>query len=255
MTLHPNYRYVLKKSFALVNKKGIVLDYGCGKGVIVEEGRKNNMNFYGTELFSAGSGVNIKEYMKNRGLLGDVIREINGGKIPFADGFFNLVVSNQVLEHVFDLDHALSEISRVLGKNGKFLCIFPSKETIREAHCGILFAHWFPEKSRFQYYWLLIFRLLGFGRLKHKRTYRQWAEFFCDWIPKNTQYRSIDEIRESFSSYFDSLKHIEDEYIAFRLEEKGLLKLATFFRKMPLNKFSGWFCRKWGSLVLIAEKK
>lgn len=255
MTLHPNYQYILKRSSALSNNEGRVLDYGCGKGVVVEEGRKNNLNFYGTELFSAGSGVNIKEYVKNKRLLGDVIREINGDKIPFIDGFFDLVVSNQVFEHVFDLDHVLSEISRVLKDNGKLLCIFPSKESFREGHCGVPFAHWFPEKSRFQYYWLLAFRCVGFGRLKRRRTYKQWAEFFCDWLPKNTQYRSIDEIHKIFSSHFGSLKHIEDDYVAFRLGIKKLPKLAVLSRTPPMNQFSSWFCRKWGSLVLLAEKK
>src|ERR1019366_9228148 len=62
----------------------------------------------------------------------------------FADCYFDLVVNNQVLEHVDDLDGVLREIHRVVKPGGQVLSIFPSRDVFREGHIGIPFAHWFP---------------------------------------------------------------------------------------------------------------
>lgn len=43
----------------------------------------------------------------------------------FPDASFDLVVSNDVLEHVYDIDAALRETARVLKLGGRFLATFP----------------------------------------------------------------------------------------------------------------------------------
>ncbi len=48
-----------------------------------------------------------------------------GGKFPFQDEEFDSIVTNQVLEHVFEPDLFLSEINRVLKKNGNLLLTVP----------------------------------------------------------------------------------------------------------------------------------
>lgn len=44
----------------------------------------------------------------------------DGGAFPFADGSFNIIVSNAVLEHVADLPGFASEVARVLSPRGVF---------------------------------------------------------------------------------------------------------------------------------------
>ncbi len=151
-----NHKFILEKCLSLLSADAKILDYGCGKGLIVEEGIRRGIDFYGVEAFSFGSGVKLKDYLRQRGFLDDKIKEIIDGVIPFPDHYFDLVISNQVFEHVTNLDACLVEINRVLKPGGKLLCLFSSKEVIREGHCGILFAHRFP-KSLFRYYWLLLF--------------------------------------------------------------------------------------------------
>ena len=234
--------------------KAKILDYGCGKGSLVEEGIKQGMDINGVEAFSFGSNVKIKEYLQERGILGSKIKELAGDSIPFPDHYFDLIISNQVFEHVKDLDKCLSEIDRVLKEDGRLLCLFASKEVIREGHCGIILAHRIP-KSRFRFYWLAFFKSLGFGRLKKRRSVRDWAAFFNDWLVDSVTYRSMNEINNIFKQHSFSLTHIEDEYITYRLEGKKHQWLACLSKVSPMRLITRAFCRKWGGLVFIASKK
>ncbi len=49
----------------------------------------------------------------------------DGKTFPFKESEFDSVVTNQVLEHVFNPDEFLSEINRVLKPNGKLLLTVP----------------------------------------------------------------------------------------------------------------------------------
>ena len=49
----------------------------------------------------------------------------DGKKFPFGNAEFDSIVTNQVLEHVFNPDEFLSEINRVLKMNGKLLLTVP----------------------------------------------------------------------------------------------------------------------------------
>jgi SAM-dependent methyltransferase len=249
-----NHDYVLKKCDDLVSRDATILDYGCGKGVIVEEGIRRGFDFYGVEAFAYGSGTNIKDVVENNDLIRGRVRHINieDNLIPFPDNHFDLVVSNQVFEHVVDMDKTLGEINRVTKNDGKILLIFPSMESWREGHCGVYFAHWLP-KSRLRYYWLLLNRTLGIGRLKRGRSRRQWAEFFNEWLVGSVTYRSIEEIDTTIKSYFSKLNYIEDDYLSFRLSKIKFNKVAKIAMTKPISKLSKFFVRKRGSLVIVAH--
>lgn len=53
------------------------------------------------------------------------IRKVDIQAMPFADGSFDLVMANHVLEHVDDDMEAISEISRVLAKGGRAILQTP----------------------------------------------------------------------------------------------------------------------------------
>jgi SAM-dependent methyltransferase len=54
------------------------------------------------------------------------VRTYDGQILPFPDGYFDAVISSNVLEHVSDLSLTLSELSRVLKPGGIGLHIMPS---------------------------------------------------------------------------------------------------------------------------------
>src|ERR1017187_7126524 len=125
-----NYDYVLAKCQSIC-PGGRILDYGCGRGDVVIRGRNQGLKLLGVDAFYAGA--NAKQEAINNGLLGTAVLELNErGVIPFDDGYFDLVISNQVFEHVENLDLVLNEIARVLKPAGRLLALFPSREVIRE---------------------------------------------------------------------------------------------------------------------------
>jgi len=236
VSLSSNYEFLLDEATNMLSSGGLetckVLDYGCGKGALVEEGLSTD-----------------------KGLLGERIREIVDQKIPFPDAFFDLVVSNQVFEHIPNLAPVIAEIERVLKPGGRVLCITPYLGAYREGHCEIPFAHRFKAESKSQYCWLYMFKLFGFGRRKHVKNPDTWARFFSTWLKENTYYKSFEDMDGLFNAHFSDVKHIEEDYLEFRLKSIHKHTLSRVAKAPVIRVLSRWFVRKFGSLVILAQKK
>lgn len=60
---------------------------------------------------------------------------------PYADGFFDVIISNQVGEHLHDHGRFVGEIARCLDEKGFSVNLFPLKHVIMEWHVLVPFAH------------------------------------------------------------------------------------------------------------------
>lgn len=249
-----NYRYLLYKAIQMARQGSrTILDYGCGRGEVIEAGRELGLNIYGTEVFYKGGKT--KQYIEEKGLLGNVVREMENDRIPFSDVFFDLVVCNQVLEHVPELDTVLKDIHRVLKPRGHFLALFPAKDVIREGHIGIPLIHWFSRGSRFRLYYAAAMRTVGLGY--HKKVGKsplEWARHYLSWIDKYTFYHDRATIFMSFNKYF-SVSLIENEYIRFRLRSSGKNKLSRIFEMPVVDPIGCIFFRRLSGLVILAQKR
>lgn len=94
-----------------------ILDIGCGNGkfmnLLLTVFKNKNLQIKGIDF----SPSEVKE-AKSRKL--DVKRANIEEGIPFKDSTFNLVYAGEIIEHLYNADFFLSEISRVL-KNGGFV--------------------------------------------------------------------------------------------------------------------------------------
>jgi SAM-dependent methyltransferase len=231
-----------------------VLDFGCGAGEVVAAGRAAGMDMLGADVFYGGSDARLEA--ERSGILGTFIQEIREGRLPFEDEFFDLVASNQVMEHVADLDGVLREIHRVLKPGGTVLSIFPALDVFREGHIGIPFVHWFPRNSRprFLYTWAL--RSVGLGTWKEQaRTRRQWTVDKLQWLDGYTHYRPRSEILRVFGRYFQSEMR-EPDYIRYRLREsRGLAPLARLLDLPGGPAIASAIFRKLAFLVIVSRKE
>jgi SAM-dependent methyltransferase len=254
-----NYLFLLNiiDKYGEKNASLTVLDFGCGRGEIVKSARSKNINVYGADVFHSGSAIPTRLAKEN--LMGSVIREIIDDTLQFSDETFDLVVSNQVFEHVRDLDNVLKEILRVLKPDGVLFALFPPKEVIREGHTGIPFLHWFP-RNKLRHIYTLILRHLGFGSevSSPDASPKVWVDKKLNYMDTKTFYRSDKEIKSLFDKYF-IWEHQEEEIINYRADELEnilgtIIKLAM---KVPgLNQFGIYlFTRLAGYLIVANPKK
>jgi SAM-dependent methyltransferase len=239
--------------FARARPGARILDFGCGAGHLVQEIRAAGLDVAGADVYYGGSRTRAEA--EGSGLLGTLIREIRDGRLDFADSSFDLVVNNQVIEHVADLDVALREIHRVLKPDGTVLSIFPSRDVFREGHIGIPFSHWFPRGSRLRFYYTWGLRCLGLGTWKEEApTRRQWAADKLRWIDEHTHYRPRREILGAFGRYFES-QHRESDYIRYRLLDRpGRRALAALAGLPVVSAAARAVFRKLAFMVIVSRR-
>jgi ubiquinone/menaquinone biosynthesis C-methylase UbiE len=135
------------------NKNIKILDYGAGGGQLVAY-----LYLLGYENITAVDVCDKKHLdrlnslFKSLGMTGVVLHTYNTKTLPFNDGEFDLIVSQQVVEHVTNIEQYISECYRVLSKHGKALLDFPHRIVPFDTHTRMWFVHYFPVFVRRYFY-------------------------------------------------------------------------------------------------------
>lgn len=103
------YYHIRKYSGSFTGK---LLDIGCGDKPY-EDLFCNISKYEGIEIESTLHAKTKADYL------------YDGTSLPFSENAYDVIVLNEVLEHVFNPDELLSEIYRVLKPNGKLLITVP----------------------------------------------------------------------------------------------------------------------------------
>jgi len=74
----------------------------------------------------------------------DIFFTYDGVSLPFDDSSFDIILSQQVLEHVHNVEKYFSESKRVLSSGGKILLEFPHRLVPFDTHTRMWFVHYFP---------------------------------------------------------------------------------------------------------------
>ncbi len=113
---HENFYSLISHKNLDVGENIKYLDVGCSDG-------------YGIGLVSGNLGIDEKNLFgvditaqKLRTKFKFHICDLNTGKLPYANGFFDIISSFEVVEHIYDTKNYISEIRRVL-KTGGYLAI------------------------------------------------------------------------------------------------------------------------------------
>lgn len=119
-TRYFHLKYALK---ALKRVEGKILDLGCGKGGITSNIKRNraDLEFFACDNDKKALSVFEKSF-KN---IGVKLAECDAESLVYQDNFFDAVVMFDVLEHLEKPKQALSEVKRVLRKNGVFHLVVP----------------------------------------------------------------------------------------------------------------------------------
>jgi SAM-dependent methyltransferase len=216
-----NRRYFVHYVQSTAQPGATVLDYGCGAGTVVKMLRAAGFDAYGVDIRWPGHDAGDLEDSE-LGRQGILRYYDEGGPLPFDDDSFDVIVSDQVFEHVAPLEASLREIERVLRPGGVAYHHFPSKSVWREGHIGIPFSHRLPP-GRFRLAYTTALRRAGLGTWKDERPAREWATEKLDWIDRWTVYRPAGEIHAVFGRNAD-LVNREIDYCRFRAGDRRALR-------------------------------
>ncbi|WP_081975019.1 class I SAM-dependent methyltransferase [Novilysobacter arseniciresistens] len=140
-----------KKIIAIVGQERFfqarrILEVGCGSGVI------------SSTLSSLGSvdleidGVDIVDSRIEKS--GYTFQLIGGTSLPFPDDYFDIVITNHVIEHVGDevaQNQHLQEIGRVVSPSGIVYLAVPNKWRLIEPHYRLPLLSWLPRRFSDRY--------------------------------------------------------------------------------------------------------
>lgn len=105
---------------------GRILDNGCGLGAYLAAFAPYSSERYGLEIEAERA---VKALASSDGVVQGV-----GEHIPFADNTFDLVFSNEVIEHVQDDARYAAEMARVVRPGGRILLFCPNRWYPVEQH-------------------------------------------------------------------------------------------------------------------------
>ncbi len=211
-----NYRYFVRLAAAF---GGRVLDYGCGEGQTVALGRAQGLDIWGADTYTGMFADWINSLEPN---IRDRIRKIESGRTDYPDDHFDLVISNQVLEHVTSPEAVIADICRMMKPGGCFIAAFPVTETWYEGHVGLYFGHRFkPDAATRRIYFDLSHRL-GFGLYRHGKTRAEWLKMVETMLDESCFYYPYQRLMSAIEKTFgEPIEDIAVDYMRTRLGSRA----------------------------------
>ena len=135
---HPSYvwrrgqdrRLNLMRQYVELRRKRI-LDIGCGLGMYVSQFRRFSEDVYGVDV-DPDKVAQASQYLPN-------LRIAPAEELPFDDECFDVILLNEVIEHVDDDRRTIREAFRVLAPGGHIIIYAPNRLYPFETH-GFFFA-------------------------------------------------------------------------------------------------------------------
>lgn len=123
-----------------------VLNWGCGRGRLVLYLLRSGCDCYGIDIDPAVIDK-ARDLYRAEGYDPDHrLRVLDPEmQLEFSNGFFDVIVSDNVLEHVHDLGDVMAEMARLTRPGGWGFHLFPGRFTVVEGHLFMPFVHWLPK--------------------------------------------------------------------------------------------------------------
>lgn len=170
-----------------------ILDYGCAAGM---------MDIFLSEKVNSIVGYDIDEdavrYAKT---MSKGIRNIRFvSKLQDVNSIFDIIICNQIYEHVQSVERMLNEISTLLKEDGVVYFGATNKFIIIEPHHNLPFLSWFPKPV--SNFYLYLFKkgvyyedLRDYNSLKYIVSKHFVVQDITDQVIKHPDFFSAKEIR------------------------------------------------------------
>ncbi len=153
----------IRQYVALEGRKN--LDIGCGLGMYVDKFRRFSDEVYGVDV-DEEKVAQASEWLPN-------IQVAPGEHLPFADGQFDVILLNEVIEHVDDDRRTAHEMVRVTRPGGSIDVFAPNRLYPFETHGAYIggryvfgnipLVNWLPDPLRDRFSRRLLLELAHLG--------------------------------------------------------------------------------------------
>jgi SAM-dependent methyltransferase len=243
-----NYRFILKLAAKHCPPPARLLDFGCGAGEVVDLALQAGFDSWGIDTFDDvweqyGHAAGKSE--------GRIIHTIAGEPLPFDDQSFDIVVSNQVFEHIEDPRPVVREVARVLRRRGLIVAMFPTREVIIEPHLRAPFVHWFRTGSTAQKRFLRLWHVLRLCNAPDLPR-DHWVEFEMESLRRRIFYRNERNTLAMFAPSFQLVARGEADFIADRvLHSRALRWCHPLLAQQIFEPIVRWACMRLAGVVLV----
>lgn len=212
MTLPPNESYLL--AMYQQDGGGVGLDYGCGDGKLVGAARDLGHDLHGVENYYGSRESEDESASRTPQSARGYVQVLDADdRVPFPAATFDFVCSNQVLEHVDDLDLTVSELARVTKTDGTGVHLFPTVEIIREPHLGIWWYHRIPVPARRP--WARLWHSIGKASFAaNEPDFDRWFANMGSFFEDHVRLRPVATIEQALARHF-RVTHIEKDKLRF----------------------------------------
>ena len=150
--------------FEKYRKTNKILDIGCGIGLFLEVAKKRGWEVYGTEYTEKAV-----EICKSKGI------ETYYGKLNprHYDEKFDVITSFEVIEHIYNPQEEINNISLILRNGGAFYCTTPNFNSLSRNFAGSAWSMIaYPEHLSYytKYTLSLLLKQSGFVKISIKTT-------------------------------------------------------------------------------------
>lgn len=208
-----------------IPRKLRILDLGCGDGKIAGILVKKGHDVCGVDLNKKALHLAKKKGIRTR--FWDIEK-----KLPYRSRSFDVILALDLLEHIFNLESVIWNISRLLKKNGIFILAYPNQFQIKNRFrilAGGGIVHWAHQRfaKPWDYSHIRFLRLVDLEKLlKFNDLYPHIIQlnFLSSFIwpmrlmPKGIRRKLLEKYPELFSGKF---------VIACRKEKPEKIEIIT----------------------------
>jgi SAM-dependent methyltransferase len=221
MSLFAHKLSLLRRLGVTVEKSAGILDFGCGEGTMVYEilakGYDNVQGFDVIDSLKLQRNEDRSRFAIDR-----------SGQLPYKDRTFDLIVSDQVFEHVSNQEQSFRELYRILKPGGHAVHIFPAKYQLIEPHIyvplgGIIGEPWYYK------FWASMGVRNGF---QQGLTARQTAAANVKSFRENLNYVPNSQYKQMWKTIGYEFKDAEQLYMETS-ENARIRKLGALSRTAP----------------------
>ena len=236
-----------KVSFGDLN----ILDFGCGKANLLKrlEEKGIGKNLCGIDIFESLKEI---EFARKNSISSNIKNIKPYQDIPF-DLKFDVIIANQVFEHIENKNLIFKQIYNCLKDGGLLITTFPTKEIIVEPHLKLPFIHYLQKESYLCNLYLKMAYLLKLGSFNKRNIKLDKYNSLIrtsDYLTNSIFYKNykwyIDNLNKLFLKtidisdyYLDSLR--KDRIIINIIKNLISILKISFLRRILTRKIFGVF--------------